>query len=98
MVMARIRIARTLVISTFALFIQPVSSAGADAVTDWNVPVTAIRAAADLNIPTLKGDPNWEPLLVTPPQPDYPSTHCIFPAPPRPCCAASSEAMTPTSA
>ena len=41
-------------------------------------PVTAIRAAADLNIPTLKGDANWEPLLVTPPQPDYPSTHCIF--------------------
>jgi PAP2 superfamily len=41
-------------------------------------PVTAIRAAADLKIPTLKGDPNWEPLLVTPPQPDYPSTHCIF--------------------
>jgi len=41
-------------------------------------PVTAIRAAADLNIPTLKGDPNWEPLIVTPPQPDYPSTHCIF--------------------
>ena len=41
-------------------------------------PVTAIRAAADLNIPTLKGDANWEPLLVTPPQPDYPSAHCIF--------------------
>jgi PAP2 superfamily len=41
-------------------------------------PITAIRAAADLNIPTLKGDPNWEPLLVTPPQPDYPSAHAIF--------------------
>lgn len=41
-------------------------------------PVTAIRAAGDLNIPALKGDPNWEPLLVTPPQPDYPSAHCIF--------------------
>jgi hypothetical protein len=41
-------------------------------------PVTAIRAAVELNIPTLKGDPNWEPLLVTPPQPDYPSAHCIF--------------------
>jgi hypothetical protein len=41
-------------------------------------PVTAIRAAVDLNIPTLKGDANWEPLLVTPPQPDYPSAHCIF--------------------
>jgi hypothetical protein len=41
-------------------------------------PVTAIRAAADLGIPSLKGDPDWEPLLVTPPQPDYPSAHCIF--------------------
>ena len=41
-------------------------------------PITAIRAAVDLNIPTLKGDATWEPLLVTPPQPDYPSAHCIF--------------------
>jgi hypothetical protein len=41
-------------------------------------PITAIRAAVDLNIPTLKGDPTWEPLLVTPPQPDYPSAHSIF--------------------
>src|SRR5262245_10521283 len=41
-------------------------------------PVTAIRAAVDLNIPTLKGDANWDPLIVTPPQPDYPSAHCIF--------------------
>jgi PAP2 superfamily len=41
-------------------------------------PITAIRAAADPNIPTLKGDANWEPLLVTPPQPDYPSAHAIF--------------------
>jgi hypothetical protein len=32
-------------------------------------PISAIRAA---------GDPNWEPLLVTPPQPDYPSAHAIF--------------------
>jgi hypothetical protein len=41
-------------------------------------PVTAIRAATELNVPTLKGDPAWEPLLVTPPQPDYPSAHAIF--------------------
>ena len=41
-------------------------------------PITAIRAAAELNIPTLRGDRNWEPLLVTPPQPDYPSAHAIF--------------------
>jgi hypothetical protein len=41
-------------------------------------PITAIRAAVELNIPTLKGDATWEPLLVTPPQPDYPSAHAIF--------------------
>ena len=41
-------------------------------------PVTAIRAAADLGIPALKGDPNWEPLLVTPPHPEYPSAHAVF--------------------
>lgn len=41
-------------------------------------PVTAIRAAVDLNIPTLKGDQAWEPLLVTPPHPDYPSAHATF--------------------
>lgn len=41
-------------------------------------PITAIRAAADLDIPALTGDPSWEPLLITPPQPDYPSAHAIF--------------------
>jgi hypothetical protein len=34
-------------------------------------PITAIRAATD-------GDPTWEPLLVTPPHPDYPSAHALF--------------------
>jgi hypothetical protein len=41
-------------------------------------PITAIRAADDLNIPGLNGDADWLPLTVTPPQPDYPSAHCIF--------------------
>jgi hypothetical protein len=41
-------------------------------------PITAIRAAVDLGIPALTGDASWEPLLVTPPQPDYPSAHAIF--------------------
>ena len=41
-------------------------------------PITAIREAAGLGVATLKGDPNWEPLLVTPPHPDYPSAHAIF--------------------
>ncbi len=41
-------------------------------------PVTAIRAAADLADPALKGDRNWEPLLATPPHPEYPSAHATF--------------------
>ena len=39
-------------------------------------PLTAIRATA--GIPGLTGDPLWEPLLVTPPHPDYPSAHAVF--------------------
>lgn len=41
-------------------------------------PITAIRGAASLGIPALKGDPGWEPLLVTPPHPEYPSAHAVF--------------------
>ena len=41
-------------------------------------PITAIRAATDLNIAALKGDTGWEPLLVTPPHPEYPSAHATF--------------------
>jgi hypothetical protein len=35
-------------------------------------PITAIRHAA-----AREGDANWEPLLNTPPHPDYVSGHCI---------------------
>jgi hypothetical protein len=41
-------------------------------------PITAIRGAADLGMPALKGDPGWEPLLGTPPHPEYPSAHAVF--------------------
>jgi len=41
-------------------------------------PITAIRAATDLNIAALTGDGGWEPLLATPPHPEYPSAHAIF--------------------
>jgi hypothetical protein len=41
-------------------------------------PITAIRTATDLNIAALKGDIGWEPLLVTPPHPEYPSAHAMF--------------------
>jgi len=37
-------------------------------------PVTAIREGAAGTTP----DPAWEPLLITPPHPEYPSAHCIL--------------------
>jgi hypothetical protein len=55
--------------------------AGADAyIAGWQIkkkanywrPITAIREAAN------NSDPSWEPLLGTPPHPDYPSGHNIY--------------------
>jgi len=40
-------------------------------------PVTAIRNAATTGNIALKGDPTWNPLMVTPPHPEYPSAHCL---------------------
>ncbi len=39
-------------------------------------PVTAIRNADAIGN-GLSADPNWEPLIVTPPHPDYISGHCV---------------------
>ena len=41
-------------------------------------PVTAIHAAADDGNPLTEADAAWQPLLVTPPVPDYPSTHTVL--------------------
>lgn len=38
-------------------------------------PITAIRAGDRDGNPGTQGDPAWEPLCVTPPFPEYPSTH-----------------------
>jgi hypothetical protein len=43
---------------------------------DWR-PITAIRNARGLSNAKVVADPNWEPLLVTPFHPEYPSGHCI---------------------
>ena len=40
-------------------------------------PVTAIRAAASDGNRFTEPDPNWTPFLITPPVPDYPSTHTV---------------------
>lgn len=41
-------------------------------------PVTAIHAAATDGNPLTEADADWQPLLVTPPVPDYPSTHTVL--------------------
>ena len=41
-------------------------------------PETAIHEAAADGNPITEADPGWQPLLTTPPVPDYPSTHTVL--------------------
>jgi hypothetical protein len=41
-------------------------------------PETATRDAAEDGNPRTKADPTWKPFLITPPVPDYPSTHTVL--------------------
>ena len=41
-------------------------------------PETAIREAASDGNPVTDADETWQPLLITPPVPDYPSTHTVL--------------------
>ena len=41
-------------------------------------PMTAIRGAATDGNSSTEPDSSWEPLMVTPPVPDYPSTHTVL--------------------
>ena len=41
-------------------------------------PVTAIHDAAADDNPLTTPDPTWQPFLITPPVPDYPSTHTVL--------------------
>jgi hypothetical protein len=41
-------------------------------------PVTAIHAAATDGNPLTEPDATWQPFLITPPVPDYPSTHTVL--------------------
>ena len=43
---------------------------------NWR-PITAIRNAASAGNRAVTADSSWEPLLVTPPHPEFPSGHCI---------------------
>jgi hypothetical protein len=46
------------------------------AVNYWR-PVTAIRNAGLAKNAAIAADAGWDPLLVTPPHPEYPSAHCL---------------------
>jgi hypothetical protein len=39
-------------------------------------PVTAVRAVAQVGESGGASDKSWEPIMVTPPHPEYPSAHC----------------------
>jgi hypothetical protein len=41
-------------------------------------PETAIHGAATDGNPLTEADPTWQPFLITPPVPDYPSTHTVL--------------------
>jgi hypothetical protein len=45
---------------------------------NWWRPITAIRAGANDGNPATEPDPNWTPLLITPPFPEYTSGHSTF--------------------
>lgn len=53
--------------------------AGFDAKYKFNAwrPITAIRSADATGNKALMKETNWEPLMVTPPHPEYPSAHCF---------------------
>ena len=53
--------------------------AGFDAKFHYNYwrPITAIQLAATDGNPNTEADPTWTPLALTPPIPDYPSTHSV---------------------
>jgi hypothetical protein len=66
----------------FALFTMAMADAliaGFEAKYRYNFwrPITAIRSGGLSSNSPMSADPTWEPLIVTPPHPDYPSGHCL---------------------
>jgi membrane-associated phospholipid phosphatase len=69
------RAARTLAVLNISLTDSVIATFDSKFQFNYWRPITAIRAGDhDGNVAT-KGDPAWEPLCVTPPFPEYPSTH-----------------------
>ncbi len=69
--------ARVLALLSMAMFDGTIASADTKFAYDYWRPITAIRnGAVDGNAAT-RGDSSWEPLCVTPPFPEYNSTHAV---------------------
>jgi PAP2 superfamily len=69
------RAARTLAVMNIALADAVIASLETKYFFNFWRPFTAIRAAATDNNNATTADPNWEPFCVTPPFPEYNSTH-----------------------
>jgi len=69
------RAARTLAVLDISLADAVIATFDAKYHYNYWRPITAIRAGDDDGNISTKGDPTWEPLCVTPPFPEYNSTH-----------------------
>jgi hypothetical protein len=70
--------ARAFALVNFALADGFIAGFGAKYEFRFWRPVTAIRDAARDGNSITNADPTWEPFLITPPVPDYPSTHTVL--------------------
>jgi membrane-associated phospholipid phosphatase len=69
--------ARTLTLVNFALADGFIAGFEAKYAFRFWRPITAIHGAATDDNTRTEADPAWQPFLVTPPVPDYPSTHTV---------------------
>jgi membrane-associated phospholipid phosphatase len=69
------RAARTLAVLNISLADAVIATFDAKFVYEYWRPITAIRAGDHDGNPATRGDAGWEPLCVTPPFPEYSSTH-----------------------
>jgi membrane-associated phospholipid phosphatase len=69
------RAARTLAVLNMSLADAVIATFEAKYHYEYWRPITAIRAGDDDGNPATRGDQGWESLCVTPPFPEYPSTH-----------------------
>jgi membrane-associated phospholipid phosphatase len=69
------RAARTLAVLNISLADSVIATFDVKFHYNYWRPITAIRVGDDDGNSVTQGDPNWEPLCVTPPFPEYSSTH-----------------------